>query len=921
MPRLPAKQREAEKIATKLSNGSYAAAANDSPVHYSWEQHAKSLLSHMNGDRRKRKQTIDKFIAALVKKREEFRKEKKTGAGCATEAIEFYEYVLQKNITWKAKVGKKSSKDMRSPSVKNKVEVVVVASDGHDDVASNNEDHDTNCQVCGDGAELLGCSTCNLAFHLKCARPAMSDIAENEWSCAYCDATGVTDLKKDSRHRKKAIVAAREMNELKAEMENKNLKIGNVAVEKDHPMEGVSPNDSESANLENTKELLVDRCKICSKGGDLFRCSQKTCNHQFHVSCLRPEINVKPSDDWKCPYCDTESITGLKTQARKRRAAISAIKAMEKLAEDRDAKYLSDSSFSQLSPSKRKEMLKTINTDTAPVHPGRPRLSKLKGGKGKKQFDKEEEGVVNESEDDMETTGHGDDDEYDDAGDEAFKGVVVAQTPTAPTFTREQIPSEILKKFAPKPTNSHSRHGQYNCKFCMDDETTETCCFCACRICFTKHGKSNTILCDLCDGEYHISCLSPPLLEIPSFDWYCPTCIEAITKALNEPSARATSSKKGGKNKVTKSASKIPVKKGATTAKAKLALKRKKSAYSSTQPRTASGRFAPKPKPGEAIEGPVVKRGPGRPPKSASKGSPVKKTIRKKAETSQSPGNGVSNNNLQQRSRSGRVVKRKAAYDEREEGAQLLKVPKILIDEYDIDENSSKSMKAVPSAAATLAANAVISLSKDEIPETTLLDDLSQNLAQSDTFDKPKIADSPKVKQTTSSLSLQDEDTSLDKPGSSSKYPRRKPGARECMQISRRFGSGVIPQNYMDILMDYCSRGKVEHLIRMRERLDEHSRFLELQLAGLESLVLDKGNPIRVASKGPPLKEPVKSAVSKTVAPALKCKAPDEKNDISNSNHSRNVAGDGKKDNESIEACILPPITSELPKHKLFRTE
>jgi len=107
----------------------------------------------------------------------------------------------------------------------------------------------------------------------------------------------------------------------------------------------------------------------------------------------------------------------------------------------------------------------------------------------------------------------------------------------------------------------------------------------------------------------------------------------------------------------------------------------------------------------------------------------------------------------------------------------------------------------------------------------------------------------------------------------------------------------------------------------MRERLDEHSRFLELQLAGLESLVLDKGNPIRVASKGPPLKEPVKSAVSKTVAPALKCKAPDEKNDISNSNHSRNVAGDGKKDNESIEACILPPITSELPKHKLFRTE
>jgi len=57
------------------------------------------------------------------------------------------------------------------------------------------------------------------------------------------------------------------------------------------------------------------------------------------------------------------------------------------------------------------------------------------------------------------------------------------------------------------------------------------------------------------------------------------------------------------------------------------------------------------------------------------------------------------------------------------------------------------------------------------------------------------------------------------------------------MQISRRFGANVISQKYMDILLDYCTRGKVEHLIRMRERLDEHSHMLESQLAGLEVLV------------------------------------------------------------------------------------
>lgn len=81
-----------------------------------------------------------------------------------------------------------------------------------------------------------------------------------------------------------------------------------------------------------------------------------------------------------------------------------------------------------------------------------------------------------------------------------------------------------------------------------------------------------------------------------------------------------------------------------------------------------------------------------------------------------------------------------------------------------------------------------------------------------------------------------------DKPSSTpAKAPRRKPGARECMQISRRFGLRVIPQKYMDTLLDYCTRGKVEHLIRMRERLDEHSRFLEAQLAGLEAVIREVG--------------------------------------------------------------------------------
>eukprot|EP00533_Pseudo-nitzschia_delicatissima_P009539 CAMPEP_0116083954 /NCGR_PEP_ID=MMETSP0327-20121206/3546_1 /TAXON_ID=44447 /ORGANISM="Pseudo-nitzschia delicatissima, Strain B596" /LENGTH=1151 /DNA_ID=CAMNT_0003574871 /DNA_START=50 /DNA_END=3505 /DNA_ORIENTATION=+ len=86
------------------------------------------------------------------------------------------------------------------------------------------------------------------------------------------------------------------------------------------------------------------------------------------------------------------------------------------------------------------------------------------------------------------------------------------------------------------------------------------------------------------------------------------------------------------------------------------------------------------------------------------------------------------------------------------------------------------------------------------------------------------------------------------------KTPRRKPGARECMQISRRFGVNIIPEKYMTTLLDYCHRGKVEHLIKMRERLDCHSRFLEYQLAGLEARIKEVGESKIVVPPMPPHK-------------------------------------------------------------------
>jgi hypothetical protein len=114
---------------------------------------------------------------------------------------------------------------------------------------------------------------------------------------------------------------------------------------------------------------------------------------------------------------------------------------------------------------------------------------------------------------------------------------------------------------------------------------------------------------------------------------------------------------------------------------------------------------------------------------------------------------------------------------------------------------------------------------------------------------RSRLLDPKKLDAAVKALPSPPEET---KPVPASKTPRRKPGARECMQISRRFGVKVIPEKHMKILLDYCSRGKVEHLIRMRERLDCHSRFLESQIAGLEMMVRERGETHVVV---PPLPE------------------------------------------------------------------
>eukprot|EP00742_Colponemidia_sp_Colp-10_P009005 GILJ01009787.1.p1 GENE.GILJ01009787.1~~GILJ01009787.1.p1 ORF type:complete len:1414 (+),score=330.67 GILJ01009787.1:621-4244(+) len=59
---------------------------------------------------------------------------------------------------------------------------------------ANEDMHNTLCQTCGKGGELLCCDSCTLVFHLGCLDPPLTDPPSGSWSCPFC----VAELQADA---------------------------------------------------------------------------------------------------------------------------------------------------------------------------------------------------------------------------------------------------------------------------------------------------------------------------------------------------------------------------------------------------------------------------------------------------------------------------------------------------------------------------------------------------------------------------------------------------------------------------------------------------------------------------------------------------------------------------------------------------
>ncbi|XP_066911580.1 chromodomain-helicase-DNA-binding protein Mi-2 homolog isoform X1 [Clytia hemisphaerica] len=116
-------------------------------------------------------------------------------------------------------------------------------------------EHNSVCDVCAEGGDILLCDTCTCSWHMTCLDPPLDEVPEGQWSCPKCVA---------------------EMN-------------GQIEEEEDEE-----------------ETFHGDYCKICKDGGELLCCD--FCPGTYHMRCVKPQLISVPEGEWKCPMCKVDDL-------------------------------------------------------------------------------------------------------------------------------------------------------------------------------------------------------------------------------------------------------------------------------------------------------------------------------------------------------------------------------------------------------------------------------------------------------------------------------------------------------------------------------------------------------------------------------------------------------------------------------------
>mmetsp|Transcript_11938 Transcript_11938/g.34485 ORF Transcript_11938/g.34485 Transcript_11938/m.34485 type:complete len:1165 (+) Transcript_11938:106-3600(+) len=597
----------------------------------SWEARRQALLKSFGGDRKQREQAIRQTLDTLRSIHEE---KKRVGPGRkskAEHAIAFYEYILEdtnddatedeKSDDEAKKVQKEQKPAENTPATNNPDDAMSDSStdtedsDGPgmkrkaeekgsgDSIGSQEflDEHNDVCDVCNKGGELLCCSTCTLVFHLACVRPMLTTFPDDDWSCAHCIVQGLRGYKRHSKPYRAASAGVRHMNKLREELQGAPKDDGKV----DAAAEAKEKSDG---NVDQAETGSSSPKKETKSNGD---------GAVTTIAVAKVDIQMKGADD-VAPKGNT-AVDKKPSDSEKEKE-----KETEKEKED------PNTDKSQPRPNTNSGDGNDGDSGNGGTGEAKPAASDDKNNKGEltptRSRRQRKQPVLYKPQDCADSEWQSDDKhEWATSGAE-----------TEEDYENEKEGGKRTTRERKKKGNKQSckeAEAKYWCNFCRDDPSIPVCCFCACRVCFGKHSKSQLLLCDRCDAEYHTFCLDPPLKSVPvSKSWFCPSC----QKVEDTPSV--------GSRRVQITSMDAPASVGA---KNRQSTKRKALALNSSSSETGSSPSSPRkvgrPKSrksaklkdttgqsSSASPSPTkVKRGPGRPrgrpPKKAAPATPRKR--------------------------------------------------------------------------------------------------------------------------------------------------------------------------------------------------------------------------------------------------------------------------------------------------------
>jgi PHD-finger len=349
------------------------------------------------------------------------------------------------------------------------------------------DQHNDLCEVCNQGGDLLCCNTCNLVFHLHCSRPKLTKMPADIWNCSFCIASGVTGHKRESRVRRRASSAVREMLRLKRSLPYPDNDDDKHSVASSNSMHSIldddtrhqNKNDMSPKNYHNftEKDQQIEECmEIDEQEKNMTPVKNKKIKQEDNTSMIINKIDAEEDSKSKEKNDMILEMTSNSTGPD----------------EDKEDDVVTDTVDLDDSTNKRKRDTEenVVESEDGKEGPTR-KMRRLRrqpimydpqtcaasewqsdGVFEWKTLSPSERGVPNRQLSIGTTT------------EEARR------KSTLDIKAREISKAKHVDDGNHDEENNHLRDSIW-CNFCRDDPTIPVCCFCGCRNCFGKHNKVN----------------------------------------------------------------------------------------------------------------------------------------------------------------------------------------------------------------------------------------------------------------------------------------------------------------------------------------------------------------------------------------------------------------------------------------------